>query len=153
MFLNVFTRWRKYIIPVLIELHWLPVKRRLEYKVTMHTFNALNEGSPAYICDLIDKHRPGRSLRSERTTSLRVPLTKTAIYGDRQFGKAAATLWTSLPTSLRDLTEPNKSRSALKTHWIFSLNGLIIVNCQLSMYIFNLLLMLAMCNNVLYFRF
>ena len=110
------TRRFEHITPVLMELHWLPVKRRLEYKVIVHTFKALHGGSPDYICDLIDQYRPSRSLRSQRTISLRVPLTRTALYGDKQFGKAAATLWNSLPTALRELKELNKFRSALKTH-------------------------------------
>ena len=52
------TRRFEHITPVLMELHWLPVKCRLEYKVIVHTFKALHGGSPDYICDLIDQYRP-----------------------------------------------------------------------------------------------
>ena len=71
---------------------------------------------PRYILDLIDIYAQTRSLRSQFTTSLRAPRTKTVFYGDRQFGKVAATLWNSLPKRLRELDKLGTFRKALKTH-------------------------------------
>ncbi len=34
---------REHIIPVLASLHWLPVKYRIESKILLFTFKALNE--------------------------------------------------------------------------------------------------------------
>ena len=53
---QLLTSNRKYnhILPVLQELHWLPVKFRIHFKILLLTFKALNGMAPAYISDLID---------------------------------------------------------------------------------------------------
>ena len=93
---------RSHITPVLKELHWLPVHRRIEYKILSHTYRAIHNQSPVYLSDLLSVYRPTRSLRSESTIMLTVPRTRTVTYGDRTFTKAAATLWNSLPVNIRN---------------------------------------------------
>ena len=41
---RVITKWRKYdhITPVLVGLHWLPVKQRIDFKILLLTYKALN---------------------------------------------------------------------------------------------------------------
>ena len=76
---------RSHIIPVLKELHWLPVHRRIQYKILSHTYRAIHHQSPVYLSDLLSVYRPTHSLRSESTILLTVPRTRTVT-------KAAATL-------------------------------------------------------------
>ena len=40
---------RDHMTPVLCELHWLPVRQRLQYKIALLTFKALNNMAPSYI--------------------------------------------------------------------------------------------------------
>ncbi|KAL9978241.1 hypothetical protein ACROYT_G015736 [Oculina patagonica] len=42
-----------HITPVLQELHWLPVRYRIHFKILLLTFKALNGMAPTYISDLI----------------------------------------------------------------------------------------------------
>jgi len=42
-----------HIAPILLELHWLPVKFRIHFKILLLTFKALNGMAPAYICLVI----------------------------------------------------------------------------------------------------
>ena len=42
-----------YITPVLKELHWLPLRHRIAFKLMVHTYKALNGISPTYIRDLL----------------------------------------------------------------------------------------------------
>ena len=58
---------RSHITPVLKELHWLPVHRRIEYNILSHTYRAINHQSPVYLSDLLSVYRPTRSPRSEST--------------------------------------------------------------------------------------
>ena len=46
---------RKYdrISPVLKELHWLPVKQRIVFKILLLTYKALNALAPRYISDFL----------------------------------------------------------------------------------------------------
>ncbi len=60
------TRTRKYehITPVLMDLHWLPVEQRIEYKILLLTYKSLNGMAPKYLSDLLHRHNPTRQLRS-----------------------------------------------------------------------------------------
>ncbi len=53
----------EHITPVLNDLHWLPVKFRIHFKVFLLTFNVYHGLAPSYLCDLIDKKSPTYSLR------------------------------------------------------------------------------------------
>ena len=92
---------RVIIRPVLKELLWLPVHRRMQYKTLSYTSRAMHHHSPVYLSDLLSVYRPTRSLRSESNILLTVPRTRTVTYGDKPFTKAAATLWNSLPVNIR----------------------------------------------------
>jgi exonuclease III/uncharacterized surface protein with fasciclin (FAS1) repeats len=107
---------RDHVTPYLIQLHWLPVRYRIEYKVILLTFKCLKYDEPLYIRNLLNINVPIRSLRSSFALNLDVPKTKTT-YGDRSFMKAAAVLWNNLPTELKT-TEHNLPtfKSLLKTH-------------------------------------
>ena len=51
---RLITRSRKCdrITPILLDLHWLPVSERIEFKILLLTFKALHQQSPTYIQDL-----------------------------------------------------------------------------------------------------
>ena len=66
---------RSHITPVLKELHWLPVHRRIQFKILSHTYRAIHHQSPVYLSDLLYVYRPTRCLRSESSILLTVPRT------------------------------------------------------------------------------
>ena len=39
--------------PVLASLHWFPFKFRIEFKILLLTYEALNDQAPSYLKDLI----------------------------------------------------------------------------------------------------
>ena len=45
------TRRRDYITPVLRQLHWLPVRQRVEIKLALLVYKALHDATAAYIVD------------------------------------------------------------------------------------------------------
>ena len=103
------------ITPVLVELHWLPIVQRIEYKILLTTFKALHGKAPQYICDLLKSKPNPRALRSSEAHLLAVPSTRTKTYGDRAFAAAAPKLWNKLPDGLRAFTEINAFKRELKT--------------------------------------
>ena len=105
-----------HITPHLMELHWLPVKYRIMFKILVLTYRCLHDLAPPYLSDLLSAHQPTRNLRSSKDNLLTVPRTKLSTYGDRAFSKAAPLLWNSLPTEIRDSSTLNSFRSSLKTH-------------------------------------
>jgi len=42
-----------HITPTLIKLHWLPVKQRIEFKIALLLFKAVNGLSPVYLTNLL----------------------------------------------------------------------------------------------------
>ena len=97
------TRRSDHITPVLIKLHWLHVRKRIEYKILSHTYRAIHRQAPQYLCDMLSVYQPAHVLRSQSTLTLTVPRARTKTYGDRCFPKAAALLWNSLPANIRDM--------------------------------------------------
>ena len=80
----------------LIGLHWLPVDKRIEYKLLLYTCKALHELAPGYLCELVVPYVPRRVLRSAELNLLTVPPGKPGKYGSRSFARASANLWISL---------------------------------------------------------
>src|SRR4029434_2008043 len=69
------TRTKKYehIPPVLASLHWLPVKSRIDFKVLLLTYKALNDLAPNYLKELVVPYCPLRPLRSQSAGLLVIP--------------------------------------------------------------------------------
>ena len=92
---------RCHITPVLAELHWLPVRARIEYKVALLTYKAMTTERPTYIRELLRPHEPVRQLRSSSHFSLHDDGAKT-VFGSRAFCHSAPKVWNSLPYSIID---------------------------------------------------
>lgn len=104
-----------HITPVLCSLHWLPVRYRVEYKVLMFVFKAINGLSPAYLSELLTIYQPARTLRSSQSTSLIIPKCRYKKFGGRSFAIQGPTLWNALPATLRNITVFSVFKSQLKT--------------------------------------
>ena len=120
---RILTGTRKYdhITPVLRELHWLPVKERIDFKILLLTFKALNNMAPAYLKDTLRLQTIDRyKLRSEKSMALIVPKTKLTSRGDRAFCTAAPRLWNKLPIEIRRSQNVYAFKTRLKTHLIDS---------------------------------
>ena len=110
------TKRHEHITPTLVSLHWLPVQYRCQFKILTYVFKCLQGSAPTYLQELVHVYHPARSLRSENSVSLTLPRVRTKTYGDRRFDKAAATLWNSLPGSLRNEKSLYSFKRSLKTH-------------------------------------
>ena len=66
-------RPKKWTSPALKSLHCLPVHQRIDFKVLMLVYKALNGLGPKYISDLLTQYEPSRPLRSSGSSFLSVP--------------------------------------------------------------------------------
>ena len=90
------TRRCDHITPVLRQLHWLPVRQRIHFKIAGWVFQALTGQAPAYLdddCRLISR------LRSSDIRTCVTPRTSTR-FGDRSFSAAGPQVWNGLPSAL-----------------------------------------------------
>ena len=106
---------RDHITPVLMRLHWLPVEKRVQYKILLTTFKALHGLAPGYVCDLIRPYQPPRALRSLDLHLLHQPRSRTKTYGDRSFMVCSPYLWNKMPLHLRQQHELESFKTDLKT--------------------------------------
>ena len=86
--------------PVLQDLHWLPIKYRIDFKILLITFKALNNLAPSSLSDLLHRHTPTRCLRSADANLLHLVRTDLRSWGDRTFVAAAPALWKALPSDI-----------------------------------------------------
>lgn len=62
---------------LLIDLHWLPVRQRIDYKIATLCFKAYRLHQPPYLSVYTQTYQPSRSLRSSTQELLVVPPYKT----------------------------------------------------------------------------
>lgn len=110
------TKKSDHITPTLMDLHWLPVNYRCQYKILLYVFKSLHGSAPAYLQELVCVHQPVRSLRSENSRTIKPPRVRTKTYGERRFDHAAATLWNGLPIDLRNAPSLLCFKRNVKTH-------------------------------------
>ena len=108
-----------HISPILKELHWLPVKARIDYKILILSFKSIHDATfPSYLKDMVEMYLPNRSLRSKRKTLLKKPRTQLKTFGDRSFYYSAPDLWNGLPENILNSSCLSAFRKNVKT-WLF----------------------------------
>ena len=107
---------RQSMTTILQRLHWLPVKKRIEFKILVLVHKAIYEGQPVYLASLLNQHTPKRCLRSSSGLLLDVPRVNLERFGRRAFACAGPTLWNNLPISLRVNGNHTQFKKLLKTY-------------------------------------
>ena len=106
-----------HITSVLAQLHWLPVKARVSFKLASLVYNIRQSNTPKYLASCLVGHQASRDLRHcavGATGLLKVTTTKLKT-SSWAFSHAAPKLWNSLPVSVRDCGT-GSFRKNLKTY-------------------------------------
>lgn len=87
----------------LFDLHWLPIKSRIEYKILTFVYNCSIGHAPKYLSELLTKQVPNTRLRSAKTSEncYVIPFNKRKTFSDRSFGTIGSKLWNPLPLELK----------------------------------------------------
>ena len=99
-------------------LHWLPIRQRVEFKLSVLVFNCMHNLAPSYLstmCQLVANSAGRRHLRSAARGDLAVPTTRTLRYGPRSFAVTGPSTWNSLPAPIRSSHLISAFRRDLKT--------------------------------------
>ena len=115
---RILTRTHKYehITPILSGLHWLPIRRRIDYKILMLTYKCLKNLAPVYLAELITRYKPPINTRYSQQDNLVVPDSNLVTYGDRHFEFAAPLLWNPLPLAIKRADSLESFKSQLKAY-------------------------------------
>ncbi len=82
---------------MLHKLHWLPVAKRIEFKLLVLVYKAHNGLAPQYLVELVQPYVPARTLRSSNDNLLVVPKYRLSTVGGRDFCIIGLKLWKKLP--------------------------------------------------------
>ena len=107
-----------HVTPVLSQLHWLPIKNGIEFKMLLMTFKAIHGMAPDYIWKVISRRKStGYSLRSRTKVMLEVATSKILqTLGGRAFCCAAPKLWNNLPSEISSLDSLSNFKCHVKTY-------------------------------------
>ena len=102
--------------PLLKSLHWLPVDKRIQYKMILMTYKVKVSKTPDYLSRLISERTSSASmtLRSSSRTLRRPKFTRTN-YGGRGFSASAPAIWNDLPADFNFSDSLNIFKKRLKT--------------------------------------
>ena len=67
------TPLKDHITPVLRNLHWLPVRARIDYKILLLTLKCIHRVAPSHLWDILIPYVPNLNLRSANSLLLTVP--------------------------------------------------------------------------------
>ena len=66
----ILKKWKRdHVTPLLKELHWLPVKYRIQYKLATLAFRHFDGTLPPYLSPSLCKYRPSRSVLRQKDCS------------------------------------------------------------------------------------
>ena len=101
--------------PNLQELHWLPIKHRIDFKIAVTVFKSVHGLAPTYLSELLQPYNQARSLRSNnKDLVLTVPRSVNGL-GDRSFRIYGPTVWNKLPGNVRATKDLCTFKKLLKT--------------------------------------
>jgi len=92
----------EHITPALCQLHWLPVRRRVDFKISTLVYRSLAGTAPVYVadeCTLVTA--AGRRLLWSADNRTCLVKRSRNQFGDRCFATTGPTLWNSLPEQFR----------------------------------------------------
>jgi len=93
-----------HVTPLLMNLHWLHVSERIQYKLCILVHCCLNRAAAQYLSELIQPLSDvdsRRRLRSASTAEVLVLATRCSTIGDCAFAIAGPRAWNNLPVDLR----------------------------------------------------
>ena len=85
------------------QLHWLPIKQCINYKVLTLVHKCQHQKAPVYLQNLLNEKMARRQgLQSEEQAQLEVPHTKNKTFASQSFSVCAPTKWNKLPNTIRN---------------------------------------------------
>ena len=104
-----------HITPVLKDLHWLPIKERIDYKLLLLMYRVINNTAPVYLSELVKDINHERQTRSMTKGDVQVPRTNLKSCGDRAFSVCGPRKWNKLSLDIRQAPSLASFKTKLKT--------------------------------------
>ena len=101
------------------QLHWLPVRFRIKFKINLLVYKSLNRQAPSYLTSMLNYQQHQRTTRLARKSyMLQEKRSKLVSMGDRAFSVVAPKYWNELPDDIKNIELPlDIFKKKLKTHY------------------------------------
>src|SRR6218665_2396443 len=109
--------WRCHAAPLLQDLHWLPIRSRIKYKVALMTYKACQSKEPSYLYSLLHDYIPTRVLRSSDQHLLENLKSSTA-KASRAFRHSLRLFGTTCQRTLVAQPHPGTSNNCLRLNFL-----------------------------------
>ena len=109
----------EHITPSLLQLHWLPIRWRVQFKLCCFMHAVVTGRCPAYLGSIVQPATQSRSGLRPSSSDFSVPRTRTK-FGERAFCYAGPSAWNTLPRQIRETVDSATFRKLLKTHYFTS---------------------------------
>ena len=103
------------------ELHWLPVNKRIMFKILMYVFKGLNGSGSRYLTSSLSVYTQSHYTLRSKMDAPRLSIPKFKSRGlvsafNKSFSLTTPTMWNSLPSELRSAASLQSFKKGLKTH-------------------------------------
>ena len=110
-------RRTQHVSPLLQQLHWLPIEKRVKYKICCILYNIYNQTAPSYLCDRVRIYKPNRELRSATEPKFdKAPKFNREGHGGHSVPVLADRHWNNLPLAIRQSPSISSFKQKLKTY-------------------------------------
>ena len=109
---------RDSVLPVMMELHWLPLRFRITFKLCVLMHSVHYGSGPKYLAEMVVpiSSLPGRE-RLRSAGSLNYDICRTRLkFTEHSFAVSGPTAWNSLPLELKQTSNVMKFKKLLKSH-------------------------------------
>ena len=112
-----------HVTPLLKRLHWLPVKHRIDFKLSLLVFKTITFGNPQYFSKWLVPFSSSLNTRRSNPTNMvlrTVPFDRNKYKSTRSFDSAFSVygplLWNAIPLTVRQSKSVATFRKGLKTY-------------------------------------
>ena len=97
-----------HVSDLFVDLHWLPIKERIIFKILLFVFKVFLNMAPVYIKECL-------TIINVENRILLIPGYNSA-YGERAFRNCAPKLWNAIPQFIRNIDSISTFKKSLKHH-------------------------------------
>ena len=102
--------------PLLHQLHWLPIRSRIHFKIALLTYKSVHFTQPPSLAKLVSLRVLDKELKSQTGLFLNRTSAKPG-YGRRTFRFIAPEVWNNIPPHIRQAPSVPTFRKLLKTYY------------------------------------
>jgi hypothetical protein len=117
----VLRNWQISSADSLSQLHWLPVSKRIDFKIATLTYKLLSTEQPGYLRSLINYKTRSYVTRTTDKRLLHQPFLHT-VTGECAFSSASPAVYNAIPLEIRSAPSVDSFKRQLKTFYFNSLS-------------------------------